>query len=215
MRATENCVAGAAEPVRCRARARCGSSPSSRDQVAGERRGIAGVGEQPGLAVDDDLRHRAHARRDDGQRRRASPRAARSRIPPSATCARTRLLASSQSRGSTRPGRSTASSSPSSSHERLRLLLRAGPSRGSRASRPDASRVHARERSQQRRMILLRDQAADREHERSAGRDAELLGRHLGRRRRELVEAVVDRHELLRREARRDVEAHAPHPRSR
>ena len=61
-----------------------------------------------------------------------------------------------------------------------------------------AARAHARERAQQRRVVLLGDQAADGDGERRAGRHAGLGRGGVGRRRRELVEAVADRHELRR-----------------
>ena len=133
-----------AQPVRRRARSRSARSPSSRDQCVGERLGVAGRDEHPGLAVDDDLRDRAHARRDDGQRRRASPRAARCPNPSQReVCANTSARAS-QSRGSTRPGIEHRVGEPELAARAPSSAPRAVPSRGSRAAPRDARRARVR-----------------------------------------------------------------------
>ena len=58
--------------------------------------------------------------------------------------------------------------------------------------------VHARECPQQGGVVLLGDQAPDGDGERRVGRHARLGRGGVGRRRRQLVEAVADRHELRR-----------------
>ena len=73
---------------------------------------------------------------------------------------------SSQSRGSTPAGNQHSVGEPESLRVRASSALRAAPSRGSPAGPPDAQRATRANASQQRRVVLLRDQAADRQHER-------------------------------------------------
>ena len=117
-----------------RARRRRAGIAEERVDGGGERGGVVGRHEQPGLAVDDDLGDRADVARDDGQRRRASPRAARGRSPPSAPGGRAAPRVRSQA--ATSPdaaGRgSTASATPSVARQRSRSSALEAPRRARR-----------------------------------------------------------------------------------
>ena len=76
------------------------------------------------------------------------------------------------------------------------VLQRAGAE--DREPRLRQARVDERERAEERRVVLLRDQAADGDRERCLGRYPRRLRGRSGGGGRQLVEAVVNRHELCR-----------------
>ena len=179
MLATENDVRARSQPSRPSSLARSGSIEEV-GEGGRERRHVAGLDEDARPAVDDDLGDGAHPRRDDREARRASPRAARSRTPPSARCGRTRRRARA-SRGSRagrggalrRRGRSSATSrarlllertAAEDREHRLRVCCADGGERSAAASRDPSERSGGRSRA-----------ASG-----ASGRTPELGGRHLG-----------------------------------
>ena len=192
-----------ARPRTRRARARAPASPSAAPargrpaaaELARHAVDIPGLDERAGYAVLDHLGDGADARSRRSAARPASPRAGRFRSPPSATCGRRRLRARA-SRGSRcgRGARRRPSSPSSPASARVSASSGPLPRIASRACRLRC--LHAREGAQERRVVLLLDQAADGERERRVRWDP-----GLGRRRRrgrsgQLVEAVPDRHQL-------------------